>query len=63
MMEEIIWKLARQAGIDDVDVRKLRVFAEMLIDSKDKQIESLESALYTARAQNEIYKGAIHDSY
>ena len=62
-MEEIIWKLARQAGIDDVDVRKLRVFAEMLIDSKDKQIESLESALYTARAQNEIYRGVVQDNY
>ena len=63
MMEEIIWKLARQAGIDDVDVRKLRVFAEMLIDSKDKQIQSLESALYTARAQNEIYRGVVQDNY
>ena len=63
MMDEIIWKLARQAGIDDIDVRKLRVFAEMLIDSKDKEIQSLESQLYTARAQNEIYKGVVHDSY
>ena len=63
MMEEIIWKLARQAGIDEVDVRKLRVFAELLIDSKDKQIQSLESALYTARAQNEIYRGVVQDNY
>lgn len=63
MMDEIIWKLARQAGIDDIDVRKLRVFAEMLIDSKDKEIESLESQLYTARAQNQIYKGVIYDSH
>ena len=63
MMDEIVWKLARQAGIDDVDVRKLRVFAEMLIDSKDKQIQSLESALYTARAQNEIYRGVVQDNY
>lgn len=62
-MDEIIWKLARQAGIDDIDVRKLRVFAEMLIDSKDKEIESLESQLYTARAQNQIYKGVIYDSH
>lgn len=63
MMDEIIWKLARQAGIDDIDVRKLRVFAEMLIDSKDKEIESLESQLHTARAQNQIYKGVIYDSH
>lgn len=62
-MDEIIWKLARQAGIDDIDVRKLRVFAEMLIDSKDKEIQSLESQLYTARAQNQIYKGVIYDSH
>jgi hypothetical protein len=63
MLDEIIWKLARQAGIDDIDVRKLRVFAELLIDSKDKEIQSLESQLYTARAQNQIYKGVIYDSY
>ena len=63
MMDEIIWKLARQAGIDDVDVRKLRVFAEMLIDSKNKEIESLESKLYSARAQNEIYRGVVQDNY
>jgi hypothetical protein len=60
MTKEIIWELASQAGIDDVDVRKLTVFAEMLIDSKDKQIQSLESKLYSARAQNEIYKGIIN---
>jgi hypothetical protein len=63
MLDEIIWKLASQAGIDDIDVRKLRVFAELLIDSKDKEIQSLESQLYTARAQNQIYKGVIYDSY
>lgn len=63
MMDEVIWKFARLAGIDEVDVRKLRVFADMLIDSKNKQIQSLESELFTARAQNEIYKNVINDSY
>lgn len=63
MMDEVIWKFARLAGIDEVDVRKLTLFAEMLIDSKNKQIQSLESELFTARAQNEIYKNVINDSY
>lgn len=63
MMDDIVWKFARLADIDDVDARKLRMFADMLIDSKNKEIQSLESKLYSARAQNEIYRGVVQDNY
>lgn len=62
-MDEIIESLARQAGIEGVDPRKLRVFAESIMDSKDREINQLKSQLFTAKAQNEIYRGALYDSH
>lgn len=62
-MDEVIWKLARQVGIDDVDVRKLRMFAELLIDMKDAEIDILKSKVFVLQSQNEIYRDAINDSF
>lgn len=63
MMDEYLGMLARQAGIDDVDIRKLRVFADMVIADKGKEIEVLKDELYIARAQNELYNSIVNGSF
>lgn len=73
-MHEILQNLAmRCGGLREDGMRgdgmwiftepDLKRFIDVLTEDKDKQIQSLESELFTARAQNQIYKGVIYDSY
>jgi len=50
--------LARMAGIESVDSRKLRVFADSVLIEHDSE---LKQQLFVAKSQNEIYKGVIYD--
>jgi len=52
--------LARMAGIEGVDSRKLRVFADSVLIEHDNE---LKQQLSIAKSQNEIYKGVIYDSH
>ena len=50
--------LARVAGLDGVDSRKLRVFADAVLIEHDNE---LKQQLSVAKSQNEIYKGVIYE--
>jgi hypothetical protein len=52
--------LARIAGIEGVDLRKLKVFADSVLIEHDNE---LKHQLSVAKSQNEIYKGVIYDSH
>lgn len=62
-MDELIEMYARQAGIEGVDTRKLKVFADFIWANQKSKIESLECELFAAKAQNEIYRNVVNDSY
>lgn len=38
-------------------------YTNKILQDKERVIEDLQSALYTARAQNGIYKNALNDGY
>jgi hypothetical protein len=71
-MVEILQKLAMKCGglrepgmrgdgiwvFTEPDLQRL---IDHLTNEKDKEIDQLKSQLFTAKAQNDIYRGAMHD--
>jgi hypothetical protein len=69
-MSEILVKLMLQCGAtycDDTDMivseEELVKYTNLIISEKDKEINQLKNQLFTAKSQNEIYKGALYDSH
>lgn len=73
-MHEIFQNLAKKAGgLREPGMRgdgvwyfvepDLERLINLLIDEKNNEIEDLKRQLFTAKAQNDIYKGVIYDSH
>ena len=69
-MSEFLDKLMTKTGAcvaDDgdwiVSSKELEDYTNLIIGEKDKEIDQLKSQLFTAKAQNEIYRGALYDSH